>query len=44
MIKKTYENPESELIVVRFEDALLTLSSQQNTIQNATIDSWDEEL
>lgn len=45
MIKKTnYEAPETELILVRFEDAMLTLSTQENTIQNATIDSWDEEL
>ena len=44
MIKKFYENPESELIEVRFEEALLTISGKQNTIQNATIDTWDEEL
>ena len=45
MIKKnTYETPESELFVVRIEGNLLTLSTQGNTIKNATIDEWEDEL
>lgn len=38
MIKKTYENPESELITVRFEEGFLTTSpggySDQGTSPN----------
>ena len=41
MIKKTYENPESELIVVQFEGALLTLSGG-GSITNATEEDYDE--
>ena len=45
MIKKSfYEAPESELIVVRFEEAFLTLSNQGTTIQSASIDEWEGEL
>ena len=42
--KLTYLSPETETLVVRFEESLLTLSTQNNTIKNATIDEWGEEL
>ena len=44
MNKIFYEKPTVELLVVRFEEGLLTVSGQQNTIQNATIDTWEDEL
>ena len=42
--KQGYVAPLSDLLVVRFEENLLTLSTQGNTIQNATIDAWEDEL
>ena len=39
-----YAAPEAELLVVRFEEGILNVSTQQNTIKSATIDEWDEEL
>ena len=45
MIKKTmYEAPESELLLVKFEEAILGLSNQGTTIQSASIEEWEEEL
>ena len=43
-IKLEYEAPSCDLLVVRFEEGILTVSTQQNTINNATIDEWEEEL
>ena len=43
-IKLTYVRPTTDLLVIRFEEGLLTVSGQQNTIKNATIDTWEEEL
>ena len=42
--KQGYVAPLSELLVVRFEESLLTVSNQNNTINNATIDEWGDEL
>ena len=42
--KFTYTQPVCDLLVVRFEEGLLTVSTQSNTIKNATIDTWGEEL
>ena len=39
-----YEAPMTDILVVRFEESLLTVSNQNNTIQNATIDEWGDEL
>ena len=44
MNKKLYEQPSAEVLEVRFEGALLALSTQGNSISNATIEQWDEEL
>ena len=44
MSKNFYEKPSTELLVVRFEEDLLTVSTDGNTINNATIDTWDDEL
>ena len=42
--KQGYVAPLSELLVVRFEENLLTVSTGGNTINNATIDTWEDEL
>ncbi len=42
--KQGYVAPLSDLLVVRFEENLLTVSNQNNTIKNATIDEWGDEL
>ena len=42
--KSTYERPKCDLLVVRFEQSLLTVSTQGNTIQSATYDAWEDEL
>lgn len=43
-IKETYERPTTELLEIRLEGNLLTLSTQGNTIDNGTIDPWGDEL
>ena len=43
-IKSLYEAPTTDILVVRFEESLLVVSTQSNTIQNATIDEWEGEL
>jgi len=42
--KSLYEVPTTDVLVVRFEESLLTVSNQNNTIKNATIDEWGDEL
>lgn len=42
--KQYYETPEAELLVVRIEQGLLTISTQGNTIQDAEFDEWEDEL
>ena len=42
--KSLYEAPTTDILVVRFEGSLLLVSTQSNRIQNATIDSWEDEL
>ena len=42
--KLLYSAPEAELLVVRFEGNFLTVSSQGNTIESASIDEWEDEL
>lgn len=42
--KTTYERPTTDLLVIRFEGNLLTVSTQGNTIKSATYDAWDDEL
>ena len=44
MSKILYEKPSTELLVVRFEEGILTVSNPNNTIQDATIDTWGDEL
>ena len=45
MMKKSfYVTPKTEALVVRFEGMFLTLSTDGNTIENATIDTWGDEL
>ena len=39
-----YSSPTTKILVVRLEGSILTLSTQGNTINNATVDAWDEEL
>ncbi len=43
-LKTTYERPTCDLITIQTELNLLTVSTQGNTIQDATIDPWDFEL
>ena len=43
-IKSLYEAPTIDILVVQFEDSLLTVSNENNTIMNATIDEWEGEL
>ena len=42
--KQAYDRPTTDVLVVRFEESLLTVSNQNNTIKNATIDEWGDEL
>ena len=42
--KSLYEAPTTDVLVVRFEESLLTVSNPNNTIQDATIDEWGVEL
>lgn len=42
--KHLYTAPEAETLVVRFESALLNVSTKGNTINNGTIEEWDGEL
>ncbi len=42
--KLAYEAPKTETQELRFEGSLLTVSNPNNTIQNATIDTWGDEL
>ncbi len=41
MIKKTYENPESELIIVRFEENIMSYNDDNN---EKPLDGGDEEF
>ena len=42
--KSLYEAPTTNILVIRIEESLLTVSNQNNTIKNATIDEWGDEL
>lgn len=42
--KVTYKRPECNLRVVRFAQNLLLVSTNGNTISNATYDEWEDEL
>lgn len=43
-LKQRYDVPATTVLVVRFEDNLLLVSTQSNRIQNATLDTWEDEL
>ncbi len=43
-IKELYCSPNTTVLVVRFEDTLLTVSTDGNTIRSASIDEWSDEL
>ena len=44
-IKSLYEAPTIDILEVRFEESvLLTVSNQNNTINNAIIDEWEDVL
>ncbi|MBR5923960.1 MAG: hypothetical protein IKZ60_00735 [Bacteroidales bacterium] len=38
--KKDYESPTTELINLRIESGILTLSGEENTIDDANLDNW----
>lgn len=42
--KQLYSAPEAELLVVKYEEDFLTVSTQGNTIESASIDEWEDEL
>ena len=44
MSKQLYEQPTTKVLVVRFGDSILTVSTTGNTIQAANIDTWEDEL
>lgn len=39
--REAYEAPTTNVLVIRIEAPILTLSSSGNTIDNATIEEWD---
>ena len=43
MIKKTYENPESELIAVRFEENLMASEFEVKQLQEGNSSWWDDD-
>lgn len=43
-IKSLYEAPTIDILEVQFEESVLTVSNQNNTIENATIDEWEDVL
>ena len=43
-IKSLYEAPTIDILEVQFEESVLTVSNQNNTINYATIDEWGSEL
>ena len=44
MSKTLYEKPTTELLVIRGVESILTVSVPGNTIDNATVDTWADEL
>lgn len=42
--KQFYEAPDAELLVVRFEENIMSVTNQGTTIQSASIDEWEDEL
>ena len=44
MKKKLFDIPITDILEVRLGEGILNVSAPGNTIQNATIDSWEDEL
>lgn len=42
--KSLYEAPTIDVLEVQIEESVLTVSNQNNTIENATIDEWEDVL
>ncbi len=42
MIKKTYENPESELICIRFEENMMASDFETKQLQQGNTNWWDD--
>ena len=42
--RKLYVAPACKTHVLQVEEGILVVSTQQNTIERATIDEWEEEL
>ena len=40
--KQDYESPTTDLINLRIESGILTLSGQENIIDDATLDNWGD--
>ena len=42
--KLDYSQPQCEVRVVRFSERIMSASFQDNTIKDATVDEWEDEL